>query len=302
MLTRPRRMSRTNRLGVASTSSTRESLAGTHPRGAFGYSVVSGHYRWVALKRQGEDSISPIESRRDMKVGDLPYIFISHSRSDEEGKAFLRTVFGLPEATYRPLFYTDDEPAAPHAERIHEQIKGSRALFVLLADSMLDPERHARVWVPFEVGVATAYNLRVVVIDRRDKPVSLPVPGATHYVLRPPRWEAKDKELWKLLVSTGGKLTPGEPLPSEGGLGSRILTFLANAATMDQDETGMFVVVECEGEHCKTKFWVPVSTRQGERHPCPACRQGNAGFMVRLGETVDRINDEKRKRGSGGRS
>lgn len=229
-----------------------------------------------------------------MANSERPRVFISNSRLDKEGHLFIHKLFGISGVGFEPYFYSDWGHSAPHAERIRDEIQKSVALIVLLSGKM-QANKHTRSWVPYEVGIASSLGLAIIVIESSKRAVNLPVPGATHYLQRPPAWDGSNRSMWTVLAKTAGKLTPREPGGYGEGFWSNVLTGLSNLATQDQDETGEFVVADCTAENCRTKFWVPMSIRQAKRHPCPACRQPNAGFLVSLQETLE----EAQKRHSG---
>jgi hypothetical protein len=222
---------------------------------------------------------------------DPPRIFVSHSRRDVDGKLFLFTLLNASYSEFRPYFYGDENPEPPHAEKIRTEIGKSAALFVLLSPWMTK-SAHTRSWVPYEVGIAAARNLPVVVIEPNESVVNLPVPGATHYLRRSTVAE-KLEPFWRIVASTACRLSPSEPAEFGEGFWDNVLAFLATAATMDLDSTGLFHVVTCEAGNCRAKFWVPNSLHQSATHPCPACRREVASMRVRAMGLVDRAEERR---------
>jgi hypothetical protein len=207
---------------------------------------------------------------------------------------FLSEVFDLPESGFRPHFYSL-QPSPPHARAIRDWIRRSEALFFLLSDDMLDPahSNYTRAWVGFEVGVASERGISVVVIEPSDHPVNLPVPGATHYLRRPPVTEEDMNTEWKAVASSGcslyadilqGEDIPGltprrkwwGPKPSEfvGRMKFDSLRDLDLPPLVEAIESmGTFLRVVCGDPKCRATFLVARSGCRTRGFPCPTCRQ-----------------------------
>ena len=214
--------------------------------------------------------------------------FISHSRRDEEGRLFIHDLFKrFADETggLEPYFYPLKNPRPPHAQKIREEIADSEALVVLLSKWTLTDHTHS--WVSFEVGVAAAHDLPVIVVEPAYAPIKLPVPGATTLMKRPRSIAEEIDEAWEALLVSSGRLTPSEPLTGATGFWASLFEAGVNALTAENDSTGKFRRGTCQRSTCLARFWVPQSIHWAERHPCPTCRDGVASTLVQLREIAE---------------
>jgi hypothetical protein len=219
---------------------------------------------------------------------DRDWIFVCHSRRDDEGRLFLHDLLSLAHSQFRPDFYSLDHPVAPHAEPVRDRIRRASALFVLLSAHMLKIP-HTRSWVGYEVGIAAELNLPVVVFEPKDSHVDLPVPGATHYLQRPASAAGLLGGAWKVVVETACHLEPTERMEFTEKWSDNILAFLYNASTGDLDSTGAFHRATCRYTDCRSRFYVPEELYQSESFPCPCCRTEVQSFRVGLMELSDKL-------------
>jgi len=144
-------------------------------------------------------------------------VFVSHSREDESGIEFLRSLFGS--VGHEARFYSWDSPRPPHADSIWKNIRESQSLFVLLSHRL--ESAHTLAWVAWEVGVATGLGKPVWVLEHliaanlvdslARTPVNVPIPGATGYLERPARLSTLRTEPYYSLVKDGGLHIPVGP-------------------------------------------------------------------------------------------
>lgn len=224
------------------------------------------------------------ESRRSATSS--PRVFVSHSSRDREGRLFVHDLFDG--SRFRPDFYPVRNDGPPHARPIAGRIASSASLFLLLSKDLAS-RTHTRAWVGFEVGIATAHDIPVVVVEPDGQQIDLPIPGATHYIRRPKELRMPLSPEWVKLLTTGGMLKESEPTSRETTLGGRILEALSNAAASGYDVTHLFKKAVCEAPNCRSPFWVPDSIFGSQRVPCPTCRHLNASFRVSLLELAEDV-------------
>ena len=226
------------------------------------------------------------------------WVFVTHSRADTEGQAFLFHLFNQPTSRFRPYFYSADRPSPPHAEPIRTKIREANALFVLLSEPMVK-NPYTKAWVGYEVGIASERNLPVVVVDPESSPVDLPVPGSTVYLQRPDKATGGWSELWKVVAETACHLVPSNPEKFPGTFWGDFLALMYNMAVSDQDSTGQFHRIACGYEHCRSRFYVPETLYQLKPVPCPSCRKPTASTRVQLTEFALKGIEEKKRAAKG---
>jgi hypothetical protein len=145
-------------------------------------------------------------------------VFVSHSRKDQDGIEFLRSLFGS--VPHEARFYSWDSPRPPHAETIRDRIEKSESLFVLLSPHL--DRAGTRDWVTWEVGVAIGARKKVWALEKLigvsggplmlgNRMVDLPVPGLTGYLERPSRLSTLQTEPYYSLVANAGTKIPVAP-------------------------------------------------------------------------------------------
>lgn len=207
-------------------------------------------------------------------------VFVSHSRVDLEGQAFLGHVYNLPGAVYRPVFYSVLGPVAPHAKSIIEHLEQAAALIVLLSQDMVD-RPHTRAWVGFEVGVAAHRAIPVVAVEpKTDGPYNLPVPGVTHYIRRPKTAAGIGKTAWAGLATESYDPVEDEPWDATGEpAGTRFMAWLYNLSLTTRSVGGKFTIFACTHKECSARYFVENSILNEPFH-CPSCRQETMTAMV----------------------
>lgn len=156
-----------------------------------------------------------MEPRLPAAVGQ---VFVSHSQRDEDGIAFLSSLFrSVP---HQARLYSWDSPRPPHADTIRSRIEESESLFVLLSPHL--ERAHTRAWVTWEVGVAVGAGKNVWALEKLIgvsgaplmlglRTVDLPVPGVTGYIERPSRLPTLQTEPYFSLVKDAGTRIPVDP-------------------------------------------------------------------------------------------
>jgi len=214
---------------------------------------------------------------------------VAHSQHDLEGQTFLLHVFNQETSLFRPYFYSADNPEPPHAEKVRDWIRRSKAIIVLLSEPMLD-RAHTRAWVGYEVGIASQLQLPVVVVEPTNTVVDLPVPGANLYLQRPATATEGLEPVWKVLAETAGHLSPAKEEERVGQFWPDLLAALYNFGMAERDESGLFHWVTCDFKGCRSRFFVPVDLYESKRHPCPSCRTENKSWHVDVMELADRYD------------
>jgi hypothetical protein len=149
-------------------------------------------------------------------------VFVSHSHRDEDGIAFLRSLFGS--VSHEARFYSWDSPRPPHAESIRSRIEKSESLFVLLSPHL--ERAYTKSWVTWEIGVAVGAGRNVWALEKMigtsglplmvgPRTVDLPVPGLTGYLERPSRLKTLETEPFYSLVKNAGTQIPIGPEGNE---------------------------------------------------------------------------------------
>ena len=212
-------------------------------------------------------------------------VFVSHSNDDKEGQLFLNMVFSLPSSNFKPYFYAAMGRKTPHAESLRTHIRESAALFLLLSRNMLRPR--TLQWVGYEVGIAAERGLPIVVIEPKDDaPIQIPVPGTTHYALRPRQAEDLDRTFWTAVARTACIDPPFE----SKSVGTGIFSMISDALTAISEKTfsveGRFQLSNCNNSHCESAFFTPKAMHD-EEFFCPVCRTPTlslTGQMYRYAE------------------
>jgi hypothetical protein len=207
-------------------------------------------------------------------------IFVSHSRTDVEGQAFLGHVYNLPGSVYRPVFYSVLGPVAPHAKSILEHLQGAAALVVLLSQDMAERD-HTRAWVGFEVGIAAHRAIPVVVVEPVDgAPFNLPIPGVTHYIRRPKTADRISKTAWADIARQSYAPVEDEPWDATGETaGTRFMAWLYNLSLTTRSVGGRFTIFSCTNGECRARYFVENVLLNDVFH-CPSCRRETMTPMV----------------------
>jgi len=227
-------------------------------------------------------------------VTESPWVFVSHSRFDDEGRLFIHDLFRG--SKFHPDFYPLENPGPPHALPIRDRVARAASLFLVLSPPMVE-KPHTRAWVGYEVGIAADRGIPVVVIEPEGTVVDLHVPGATHYIRRPHGVLDGLSPAWKHIAASAGDLVDSEPASGADAVGEKILEFLYNVANADKDSSGLFTRVRCDHADCRTPFYVPDGLYGAARIPCPSRRRTVASLRVKLVELSEQAAEEQRRRG-----
>jgi hypothetical protein len=229
------------------------------------------------------------------RVADRRPVFVSHSRTDVEGQAFLGHVYNLPGSIYRPVFYSILGPVAPHAKSIIEHLEDAAALVVLLSRDMV-ARSHTRAWVGFEVGVAAHRAVPVIVVEPIEgAPFDLPVPGVTHYIRRAKTAEGIAKTAWADLAKESYDPVEDEPWDATGErAGTRFMAWLYNLSLTTRSVGGKFTIFVCTNGECRARYFVENSILSGVFH-CPSCRRQTATPMVGVQRDLEKLAEEASK-------
>jgi hypothetical protein len=185
----------------------------------------------------------------------MAQIFISHSKDDNEGKAFLEPYFAASRTN--AFFYGWHGPKPPHAPALREQIRNSVAMIVLMSDH-LTKSFHTAAWTSYEVGLAHAYSRPIIHLEAipqgystfQSWPERLPVANIDYLFYYTPTNTDKIPELQEIIDSASG---PGFIPP---------LIPTLNKHCKEQ--------VQCALETCKAPIRIP--TRDWGGYICPVCR------------------------------
>lgn len=186
------------------------------------------------------------------KYAETKTVFMSHSRLDTNGMNFFNRAFSS--TPNRCFWYSFEIPEPPHANTLTNQIKQSSSVFVVLSEPMAERPQ-TRSWVGFEAGVAASLKKSVIVFERYDEFINIPVPGATAYIQRPPT--LKD-----------ASLEASYPYLDVCDNGGTSLKFHR------QSLGSMFThkLVECKNKDCRAKYALVLWHGQETWH-CPVCRK-----------------------------
>ena len=179
-------------------------------------------------------------------------VFISHSKHDRNGRRFFDSVFAS--TSNISYWYSFVGPKPPHAASLLKAISDASSVFVVLSKPM--GERHyTRSWVGYEAGVAVSLKKNVIVFERFDEFVNLPVPGASAYIQRPS--SVKDLEIqnsfpfWDLCDNGGESITLSRRSPP---------SMYTNGE------------VTCPNVDCKARYSL-ILWHNVEKWHCPVCRE-----------------------------
>lgn len=228
-----------------------------------------------------------------MSTGSPQKVFVSHSKDDLEGQHFIQSVFDLEESRFRPVFYTIIGVKPPHAQSLRDHIRSSKALFVLLSKEMETP--WTRSWVGFEVGIAMQQGIPIVGVEPEHLiPVRVPVPGVTHYTIRPRRPIGLTKTFWSAVARTAC-IEPQRPpkQPSEGFWGP-LFDFMEFITENEFAVEGLFQRSTCRHDDCKGEFFTPKEVHDSKFY-CPVCRRLTWGLTVQLMDLADAASADARE-------
>ena len=111
-------------------------------------------------------------------------VFISHSKRDKDIRQYFDTVFAS--TNVKAVRMEFEELRTTPSMEIRNRINQSDALFVLLGPN-LTFSQYTENWIGFEVGVATALNKPIWVMERFGDSVNFPIPHLTDYLLYEPK-------------------------------------------------------------------------------------------------------------------
>lgn len=258
--------------------------------------------RRAGYKRKGLERLCLRRSQHEsVSVIDRKPIFVSHSRLDLEGQAFLGHVYNLPGSMYRPVFYSILGAAAPHAKSIISHLEDSAALVVLLSREMVN-RTHTLAWVGFEVGVAAHRAIPVVVVEPVEGgPFNLPVPGVSHYIRRTRTADNVTKTAWAGLATESYDPVEDERWDATGEpVGTRFMAWLYNLSITARSIGGRFTIFVCDNIECSARYFVENSIL-GAPFSCPSCRQVTMTPMVRIQRELAKLAEPASSAQSGKR-
>ena len=114
-------------------------------------------------------------------------VFISHSKRDVTIRQFFDSIFADTKVAVVRMEF-EELHSTPSVD-IRNHIMQSDALFVLLGQN-LTFSQYTENWVGFEVGIATALNKPIWVMERFGDKVQFPIPYLTDFLL----YEENNKE------------------------------------------------------------------------------------------------------------
>jgi hypothetical protein len=222
----------------------------------------------------------------------LQFAFVSHNRKDMEGQLFLSHVFNLDGSRFVPKFYAVDKPQPPHAGPIIRKIEQSSVLIVLLSPELAE-RQYSRSWVAFEVGVAAHRGIPIFVVEPAvHAPIDFPVPGTTHYALRPKSAESIGETFWSSVARTSFEPKGPEYYDaSTEGWGMKVLAGLYNLTLGTTSVGGKFTEIRCQNDQCKATYFVEFGMTS-KPFFCPVCRKETATLLTSLRVAAEKHSEE----------
>lgn len=120
-------------------------------------------------------------------------LFLSHSQRDKERIGTLSKALGH---TYKKLYtdYWENQETLPASKRLREHISDSDAVLVYWGPSVEENDV-TKIWVGWEVGVATEMGVPIFVLEDTKGMVTLPIPALTDYAVLDPTDEDSLRQL-----------------------------------------------------------------------------------------------------------
>ena len=171
----------------------------------------------------------------------MAQIFISHSKKDEDIRTYFDSIFAGTKVRAVRMEFEDlrDRPS----RQIWSEIQKSDALFVLLGPN-LSFSNFTENWIGFEVGIATALEKSIWVMERLGDAINFPIPYLTDYLI----YDPNNKTHTKYIKHTINQFT--------------FIPILRNF--------GQGIGITCPYESCKSKYSLRT---QIDSFLCPTCRQ-----------------------------
>ena len=182
----------------------------------------------------------------------MAQVFISHSKDDEVGKNFFKSLFQSVE--HKAYWYSWEGPKPPHAHTLREAILSSASVFVVLSKQMEYP--HTRIWVGYEVGIASALKLNVWVFEPSNEICNVPVPYVTGYLKFPQSIQNKNTYPFIEIVESAGKSTEICKNPPY--------------TLLEFSMPPQLVHIRCSNDNCSAEYYIR-ETLKDSIH-CPVCR------------------------------
>lgn len=201
-------------------------------------------------------------------------IFISHSKADKNLLDELAIPFANTSVKRFIAGFEDLEK--PVNEYLQKEIRQSRAIFVVLGPNARAKE-HTKLWIAWEVGIATQFNIDVWVFEDVNSPVHMPIPSLTDYLLWDSKNDQQKRELRDILenefLQYEGQSRAGHYRLESAKEGKR------NVAVEDRtDLLEAPITVICPYDGCGAEFNVRFD---GVPHfNCPVCRQAVTGRLL----------------------
>ena len=192
-------------------------------------------------------------------------VFISHSQDDEDLLDVLNIVFGNSSISqYRASFEQQSDPVSEH---LLEEIKKSRAMFVVLGPQAQKQE-HTKIWIGWEAGIAAELGIPIWILEDINTQIKMPIPSFSDYVLWDSSNEDEHRVLRNILESELGFRDETEE-PSSANISSDHEAGRNISVDEDCEIRNQPVLITCPYDNCGERFrkWF----RGPRRFNCPAC-------------------------------
>lgn len=194
-------------------------------------------------------------------------IFISHSQKDDGLLRQLDSVFGNSGVSQYKASFEKQQP--PVSEALRMEIEESSALFVLLGPNACSLQ-HTKVWIGWEVGVASECRIPIWVLEDVNTQIEMAVPSFSNYIL----WDSSDRSqqrnLRDILESEYSNRDAVEDQTIRGyktNYNRSRNVQIADDSELILSPTYMSCPYDSCGEHFRIWFEGP------EEFNCPACAQ-----------------------------
>lgn len=192
-------------------------------------------------------------------------VFISHSQDDQDLLDVLNRVFGNSSISqYRASFEDQSDPVSDH---LMEEIKKSRAMFVVLGPQAQKQE-HTKIWIGWEAGIAAQLGKPIWILEDINSQIEMPIPSFSDYIL----WDSSDDDehrvLRDVMESEFGFRDETEE-PSRANISSDYDAGRNISINEDCEIRHQPVSITCPYDSCGERF--RIWFRGPDRFNCPAC-------------------------------
>ena len=216
------------------------------------------------------DRIKPSESNKitirlkDVIVDRSLFVFDSHSSRDNNGMAFLDSMFSSTKHQRFRYSFTENEP--PHSETIKKAIGTSSSVIVTLSRFMTKP--HTAMWVGYEVGTAHDLSKNIIVFENFESDwINLPVPYVDAYIQRPKKLTSFSEPFKTIAESAGMQFKPD--------------TKPKNALYAD--------FITCPNPNCKSKYYGMLYKMP---FPCPVCKHEIKASNLDIDKVLSNLKEQ----------